>query len=136
MEYRFCKPLGLILVTSKSVLTGDEVRAFHKKLIDDPEIPPGMRELMDLRNVDLVAVDARIVTEISGIESARSARVGAARIAVVAPRPVAFGLSRMYEALSADTPKKVNVFTEIDPALEWLGISREELKQHMPDFKG
>lgn len=135
MEYLFCKPLGLILVTSKAVLTAAEMRAFHKKLMDDPDVPPGMKELMDLRGLDIVAVDAKVVQEISAIEAARTDRVGSAQIAVVAPGPVAFGLSRMYESLSGSTPKKVCVFSEMKPALEWLGITPDELRKHLPQVQ-
>ena len=135
MEYCFCKPLGLIVVTAKSAISSDEMRAFHRRMLDDPEIPPGMRELMDLRKLDVVVLDAKVVREIVAVESVLSERIGAAQIAVVASLPVAFGLSRMYETLSEPMPMKVSVFSEIGPALEWLAISPKQLRQYFPDFE-
>ena len=134
MDYLFCKPLGLIVVSAKRMVTAEDLKSFHKKLLSDPEIPPGMKEIIDLRQIDVVAVPAQLVWDISVLEKQQADRVGTAHIAVVAPQPAAFGLGRMYEGLAGGTAKKVGVFSELDPALEWLGISREEIKRHLPDF--
>ena len=135
MDYVFCEPLGLILTTTRDLVTTADVRNFHRKLMIDPAVPSGTRELVDLRKLVRVEVDVQAIQAIASVEAAQSRRIGEARIAVVALLPVAFGMGRMYQMLSAGSPAKVSVYPALAPALEWLGITVDEIRRHVPGFE-
>lgn len=135
MDYVFCEPLNLIVTSTRDVVTTEDIRRFHRKLMSDPLIPAGAGELMDLRRLVRVEVDVQAIQDIASIEAGQARRIGEAKIAVVALLPVAFGMGRMYQMLSAGSPAKVSVFPGLGPALEWLGITADQIRQHVSGFE-
>lgn len=135
MDYVFCEPLNLVVTTTREVVTTDDIRAFHRKLISDPVVPPGASELMDLRKLVRVEVDVQAIQDIASIEAGQTRRIGSAQIAVVATLPVAFGMGRMYQMLSSGSQTKVSVFPALGPALEWLGFTADDIRRHVPGFE-
>ena len=51
---------------------------------------------------------------------ARAARSRTNFVAVIAPRPAAFGLARMFEVFSDPEDKRTCVFTKREEAMAWL----------------
>jgi len=92
------------------------------KLYTAPDFQPDMDVLWDLREADLSVfstVDIELVRDFVG---ARWGTGGSSRAALVVSRDVDFGLSRMFEMLlESHTTSKVQVFRDMDEALEWLG---------------
>ena len=43
-------------------------------------------------------------------------------LAFVALSPLMYGLSRMYGSILGGTKTKANVFRNVEPALEWVGL--------------
>jgi hypothetical protein len=41
-------------------------------------------------------------------------------VAIIAPRPVGFGLARMYQILSDPENTRMHVFTSAEEAMAWL----------------
>jgi len=73
-----------------------------------------------------IVCDFTAVTEVlissSVIEClAKAARSYTNFMAVIAPCPVAFGLSRMYQIIADPEDARINVFAEAKEALVWLG---------------
>ena len=48
-----------------------------------------------------------------------------AKIAIIAPSQLSFGLGRMYEAHASGTPGQISVLRSAGEAISWLGISEE-----------
>ena len=48
------------------------------------------------------------------------------KTAIIAPDDLPFGLGRLYEAYSDESPETTSVFREIDKAFEWLGLDLHE----------
>ncbi len=115
VEYRFESHRKLLVVTVSGTVTDEDFQ-------DDkfPDLPPGTLELLDLSE----ATDARIsnaeIRRIAEVDKARPNRV--ARMAILAEQDVGFGLARMYQTLTSDTPTEVEVFRRRDAAMTWLGL--------------
>ena len=58
---------------------------------------------------------------------ARAARLRTNFVAVIASRPVAFGLARMYQIFSDPEYERIHVFAEAEEALAWLETSTRGL---------
>jgi len=50
------------------------------------------------------------------------------KTAVIAPEDLPFGISRIYEAHSYDSPETVKVLRDLNKAFEWLGIDDQLLQ--------
>lgn len=70
--------------------------------------------------VDLTAADLREIASVSRTERPGDAPYG--RTAVVAPKDLLFGLTRMYEVFNDGTAADICVFRDIDEAVEWLQL--------------
>lgn len=68
--------------------------------------------------LDMSEDDLRYLAGFS--KSARPDDAPFGRTAIVAPRPLIFGLSRMYQIFAEDVPAASKVFTDMDEAVAWL----------------
>jgi hypothetical protein len=49
-----------------------------------------------------------------------------ARRALVVTSDVVFGMARMYQILRDESPDELEIFREMDGALQWLGVDDEK----------
>ena len=61
---------------------------------------------------------------------AKAARSRTNFVAVIAPRPVAFGLARMYQIFNDPDYARIHVFAGVEEAVAWLATSVGELTLH------
>lgn len=90
-------------------------------VVDDARFRPGMRILLDYRELDGGETTSREVQSLVEAVAARSERIGGSRCAVVVRGRVDFGLARMWQLTAgASTQLQVELFYEVDAALAWL----------------
>jgi len=95
--------------------------AYLKELLAHPRWLPGMRVMVDLRDLDASHLTKGHVKEISDIHVPIGDRLGGGPCAIVVSDPLHFGLARMWEAYSdRRVPLRVRVFDSIEKAREWL----------------
>ena len=82
----------------------------------------GLCEFVDLGDADVSAVTADGVRRFAGAVQSKLTEIGSApfKTAVYAPKPLPFGMARMYELLTNESPKNVRVFNERQDAEDWL----------------
>jgi hypothetical protein len=97
------------------------VDAAHK-VSSDPAIPPGHRELVDLRDLRSTNVTPAALRQVARIFAATDTRPEESRVAIVASADLAFGLSRMYEAYRDSSGLPLRVFRTLEEARAWLGL--------------
>jgi hypothetical protein len=99
-----------------------ELLGHQERLRNDPRVEDDFDHVVDCRNVDSVAVTPH------GLRRAAQARFSpSARIAVVAPQSVVYGLARMFEAYGAGPGAgALAIFSTAREASEWLGITPPE----------
>ncbi|MGI9627840.1 MAG: hypothetical protein ACR2QM_13470 [Longimicrobiales bacterium] len=120
--------VGLLVTRFSGVVDDGQLVGVYTELVGHPEWRAGLDEFADLRGADLTAVSSeglRRVAELS--ERLHSGADKVPRTAVLVDQDVNFGLGRMYEAFSAESPETLQLFRDLDAALEWLGVPPDVL---------
>jgi hypothetical protein len=106
-------------------VTDRELLAHVRALTADPRFAPHFRQLADLRDVTDLQVAASIIREMVRLNPFGA---GARRALVVTSDEV-FGMARMYQLLTDESPDELQIFRKVDDALQWLGTAdaKEEL---------
>jgi hypothetical protein len=86
--------------------------------------------LWDLRKALLKDYPAEGAQRISQVASVYRQERAGGKTAIVAPRDVVYGISRMHQAYMADFPWKLEVFRTIDDACGWLGVELDATEKH------
>ena len=82
-----------------------------------------MNELLDTRTADMTGVSADALRKLAAMVESRLAElVIEFKTAVIASDDLPFGLARLYEMVSDESPEAVHVFRAVPPALEWLNV--------------
>ena len=111
-----------VVVRASGAFNLNEFMDGRERILGDPRFRPGMNVLVDHSLLDLSSAsteDVRTAAATAGRRYAGSE--GPARIAIVAPQPVAFGLGRMWQALTADELADNSVVVgTVEEANAWL----------------
>ena len=110
---------NILHIVLHGVFTVDEFSAILETITHAEEYPPDVPTLWDLSALDAREVDISIAEKLIGIRKRYPER-GSTKLALVASSDLAFGLSRMYEALSTDLPQSIRVFKDRAIAEQWL----------------
>lgn len=115
IQYSIDRARRMVFTTWSGQVTYEELSAYLEQLRNDPNFDPNLDQLVDLSNVSVIKLTFDTLNSIRQVDpfSAESKR------AVVAPKDVAYGLSRMYEALKGGG---FTVFRAMEPARAWLGL--------------
>ena len=112
---------GGILVKGKGVISAKEIIEINNDLYRSPEnILKIKYQLWDLTNVSEILVSSEDINAFAK-QDAAAARVNPKMIiAIVASSDLIFGLSRMWEAYSYNSPFQSMVFRNIEDAEKWI----------------
>jgi hypothetical protein len=91
----------------------------YRDLVGDPRFSPGMSILIDYRGLDERRAPNADVERLSRFVSSLDAELGDAKLAVVVPDTVSYGIGRMSQA-QIDTRLRIRFFFERDEAAAWL----------------
>ena len=80
----------------------------------------GMVRLWDFRDADLSVLDTSTIAMMAQHSTKFPPGINDVKVAFVASRKLEFGLSRMFEAFSADAKTKIAVFYAMAEAEAWL----------------
>ena len=104
------------------VVTGelrmDELRSALTEVYQSESF--SMKSLFDLRAGEASTLTSAEIREMVPLIEERRTHPGQARWAVVAPRDVEFGMSRMFEVFAEKIPSDMRVFRDIEAAKRWL----------------
>jgi hypothetical protein len=101
------------------VLTNRELLAHARALTRDPHFAPNFRQLADLRAVTDVQITAATIKEMVRLNPFWTG----ARRALVITNDVLFGMARMYQILKDESPDELQIFRNMDDAIQWLGLA-------------
>ena len=107
------------------VVTDRELLAHVRALTADPRFAQHFHQLTDLREVTDFEVTASTIREMARLNPFGA---GARRALVVTSHEV-FGMVRMYQLLTDESPDELQIFWKTVDALRWLWIvdAKEEL---------
>ena len=110
---------SLVLSRGWGLVTDRELLAHVHALTADPRFARSFRQLVDLRDVTDVQVTASTIREMVKLNPFGAG----ARRAVVVTNDVVFGMARMYQILTDESPDELRIFRKVDDALQWLWIA-------------
>jgi hypothetical protein len=109
-----------VTVSVSGFATPSEFRQLYEELAGDPRFRPGMRILLDFRELDATRLDAWEARDIGRHLAGLESRYGSASLAVVVPDTVTFGLTRLAELSASFEQIEVLVRYTLEDALRWL----------------
>ena len=127
MPLEFCYDSTKKIIRGKitSPFVAAELRDALQGMVNAGNFPPDVPVLWDVRGVDFREIDSELMRQLNSIRKQYPQR-GNARIALIAPTDLAYGMSRMYELLSADMPQTIMVFRTVEEGERWLLSEYEE----------
>jgi len=130
IAYGIDRERRLVVAVPYGTLEDDHIFGYQKEVWALPEVA-GFDELVDMTAVEHIALpSAQRVVDLAKLSAEMDANAGMgrrpARMAIVAPTDLAFGLGRMYQAYRAmksdSVPRHIGVFRSMAEAMEFLGI--------------
>ena len=127
VEYIYDEKENFIYTKFSGIITDEDLENQAKAVAVDPRVKPGARELVDLRAVDSVEASTETLGFIIFTDKEHRKKFEGMRIAIVAPRDLLFGLSKIFEVLSdvENAPSEINVFRTMAEAKRWLNIQQK-----------
>jgi hypothetical protein len=124
MEYRYefaDGPFQVIVTTSGEAVLAELVTGI-RRVYADPRFRPEMNVLVDHSRLDVGDLTFEDVREVAASASSdRQTRVRTGQVVIVAPRPVQFGLARMYQSLASEQlEQRVTIFASVEEAYAWI----------------
>lgn len=120
-EFQFSEDGKRVTVRTSGPVTVDDAQAYFKDLFFDPRWHDRIDTLADHRQLDPGGLSQEDLRALAGMIRAMAPQVGSGRLAMVVSTPLAFGLARMWVALTephADGESRV--FYDFDEASDWL----------------
>jgi len=97
----------------------DEFNNILETITHTEEYPPDIPAIWDLSELDTGNPEISMIEELNDVRKRYPER-GKTKLAIVASGELTFGLSRMYEAFSAELPQMLRVFKDRASAEVWL----------------
>jgi hypothetical protein len=120
-DYSIDPDRGLVSSRAWGQVSGLEFVEHQRRLSADPEFRPEYDQIWDCRDIERLSdVDAETMRRLA----ANNPFAAGSRRAVVSPSNATYGLSRMFEILTEESPDEFRVFRDWNEALSWLGPSR------------
>ena len=122
-DIEFDKGQFTIAGTDRSVAISDVAKLAFNAMRLPRDIEPGFHEIADMRNAQMATVTGEGMRGVNLMVQERLAgKCDDFKTAVIAPENLPFGLSRLYEQYSHESPENVMVFREVSKALQWIGV--------------
>jgi hypothetical protein len=125
IKYSIDEGLGAIFTTASAVLTEEELLEHKRKIISDPKFRPGFVELSDVRAISEIAISPSGIEKFVEQDASVAELLKDYKLAIVVSGALEYGMGVMYEMMSAEQNRNVRIFRELNPAMEWLGISKK-----------
>jgi hypothetical protein len=123
IEYDIIMDKKLVLAKGSGVITGiDVIRHLDALAVDDRYKAP-MKKLVDYRTIDSIRISLKEAYSIAHKKIKLGSKFNGERCAFVSPMDLAYGSSRVHQALVDRASLKTAVFKRIEDALEWLDVT-------------
>ncbi len=127
MYYRIHKELGFLVTTWTGKVTNEDLINSYTRIFTDKNWSNQYNELADFREADAAKVTNNGLRKL--VELAVKYE-GDKKSAILVSHDLTYGLARMYEILSEQSPETVQVFRSAEKALNWLDAPSDLLDKH------
>lgn len=127
ISFHFRPEVNLVICVHKGYRPDDEFLAACKSMYENDLFNISMNRLIDLRQVKGSESRSLIVLrQLSEFVNTQYTKTEAyPKIAVIAPKDISFGISRMYEVFTDAAPWNLVVFRDVDAAFAWLRLPED-----------
>jgi hypothetical protein len=123
IEYDIIMDKKLVLAKGAGVITGiDVIRHLDALTVDDRYAAP-MKKLVDYRTIDSIRISLKEAYSIAQTKIKLASIFTGERCAFVSPMDLAYGSSRVHQALVDGAGLNTAVFRRIENALKWLDVT-------------
>jgi hypothetical protein len=119
LSFRIDSDAGTLMIVGEGFITQPERIEAIQAWLRDPGFRPGLKTLCDF-SASTSTPTMRELREIVALVDEHAAAIGKKRLAVVATKPVTFGMARQFQRLADFGPLDVEVFKDRRTALGWL----------------
>jgi hypothetical protein len=125
---RYKPEMKLVIFVHKGHVTDEEFLSFYRAFFKDQKFENYCKYLVDLRQADSTRRKTEALFNLAIFLKNHYQDLSIEMcIAVVAPQDLSFDLARTYEVLSSTLPWQFQVFEKMIPALDWLGVSENQV---------
>ena len=123
LRYQIDRDAEMLLVVGEGTITQPERIAAMREWLRDPDYRPGLNTLCDFSDASSTPTMAELQEIVSLVERHKAA-IGKKKLAVIATKPITFGVARQFQTLADYGPLDVGVFRDRRAALGWLRHAR------------
>ena len=123
LVYTFRSDIGLLVIVGQGEISQNERLNAIRGWLSDPSYKPGLDVLCDLSGAATATVSSLSeLREMVALVRENAQAMGPHKLAVVASKPVGFGVARQFEALMAvaNPVVDVRIFATRSEAWSWL----------------
>jgi len=113
---------GYLEIKYKGQISDSELLNAYKSFFSSDEAIPVLNDLTDLSEADLTNLSSGAIQELADYitRSYKESGISPLKTAIFAPDSLKYGLSRMYQTISYDTPQHMEIFRDREEAIQWL----------------
>ena len=113
---------GYLEIKYKGQISDSELLNAYKSYFGSDEAIPVLNDLTDLSEADLTNLSSDAIQKLAEYitRSYKRSGINSLKTAIYAPDSLKYGLSRMYEAISYETPQHIEIFEDRQAAIQWL----------------
>jgi hypothetical protein len=119
LSYHIDADAGMLMIVGEGFITQPERIEAIQAWLRDPGFRPGLNTLCDFSEATSTPT-MKELREIVALVDEHAAAIGKKKLAVIAPKPVMFGVARQFQTLADFGPLDVEVFRDRRTALGWL----------------
>jgi hypothetical protein len=119
LRYHIDSDAGMLMIVGEGFITQPERIEAVQAWLRDPDFRPGLKTLCDFSGATSTPTMQEL-REIVALVDEHAASIGKKKLAVIAPKPVTFGVARQFQTLADFGPLDVEVFKDRRTALGWL----------------
>lgn len=111
----------ILEMKTSGIFSFDDLTKMIEQIIVDPKWKPGMNVLADFREVDVKGVNVNELYKAKNLHIHYNELAGEGKIATILSSNLAYGFSRVYQAISSSYVKsRVMTFRDYDSGIDWI----------------
>ena len=121
MDLRIDEEKNIAYIKIKGKASSEDILAAFDAAVSSEKYKKGMGRLWDFTEIDLSALDSSVIPEMAQYSLSFPPGISDVKVAFVAIKPSAYGLTRMFQEYSDIYAKtQVMVFDNLDEAEKWM----------------
>ncbi len=125
VTYRVDPERNVVLATATGTLTIEDLQAYFSSVLTDPDVRPGINELLDFRQVTEVAIVPLDLSPVGDLARVFEQGIKQARSAFVSSKENEVVVLALFRPLQGLLPTESRFFADWKAAQEWLGLSED-----------